>query len=155
MKYVLFWAFFYRLDKTNAQIAKFEAFVAYNEATSTPLEISSFRAIYFSDCVFNLTMPKWLDVTNFISRYIEEKLNRGTTFLTIIVNRTKRNASFTKIHVLDISLGLTLPELKVRNSRTFHFFRRVWVQTISTNYDNFGWENFDNLCTCSNNLHYF
>ena len=35
------------------------------------------------------------------------------TFLTIIVNRTKRNAFFTKIHVLDISLGLKLPELKV------------------------------------------
>ena len=33
MRYVLFWAFFYRLDKRNAQIAKFEAFVAYNEAT--------------------------------------------------------------------------------------------------------------------------
>ena len=137
----------------------------------TPLEISSFRAIYFSDCVFNLTMPKWLDITNFISlnknkNMQKEKLNKGTTFLTIIVNRTKRNAFFTKIHFLDISLGLKLPELKVhthaaskniilRNSRTFHFFRRVWVQTISTNYDHFGWESFDNLCTCSNNLHYF
>ena len=59
---------FYRLDTTNAQMAKFEAFVAYNEAMHmTPLEISSFRAIYFSDCVFNLTMPKWSDITNFIS----------------------------------------------------------------------------------------
>ena len=58
-------------------------------------------------------MPKWLDITNFISRYIKEKLNKGTTFLTIIENRTKRNAFFTKIHVLDISLGLKLPELKV------------------------------------------
>ena len=29
-------------------------------------EISSFRAIYFSDYVFNLTMLKWLDITNFI-----------------------------------------------------------------------------------------
>ena len=48
-----------------------------------------------------------------------------------------------------------LPVKILRNSRTFHFFRRVWVQTISTKYDNFGWENFDNLCTCSNNLHYF
>ena len=43
-----------------------------------------------------------------------------------------------------------LPVKILRNSRTFHFFRRVWVQTISANYDNFGWENFDNLCTCSN-----
>ena len=58
-------------------------------------------------------MPKWLDITNFISRYIEEKLNKGTTFLTIIVHRTKRNAFFTKIHVLDISLGLKLPALNV------------------------------------------
>ena len=58
-------------------------------------------------------MQKWLDITNFISRYIKEKLNKGTTFLTIIENRTKRNAFFTKIHVLDISLGLKLPELKV------------------------------------------
>ena len=57
-------------------------------------------------------MPKWLDVTNFISRYIKEKLNKGTTFSTIIENRTKRNAFFTKIHVLDISLGLKSPELK-------------------------------------------
>ena len=70
----------------------------------TPLEISSLRAIYLSDCVFNLTMPKW---------YIKEKLNKGTTFSTIIENRTKRNAYFTKIHVLDISLGLKLQELKV------------------------------------------
>ena len=31
----------------------------------------------------------------------------------MIVNRTKRNAFFTKIHVLDISLGSKLPELKV------------------------------------------
>ena len=49
-------------------------------------------------------MPKW---------YIKEKLNKGTTFSTIIENRTKRNAYFTKIHVLDISLGLKLQELKV------------------------------------------
>ena len=42
-----------------------------------------------------------------------EKLNKGTTFLTIIENRTKRNAFFTKINVLDISLGLKLPELTV------------------------------------------
>ena len=63
-------------------------------------------------------MPKWLDITNFISstknkNYIEEKLNKGSTFLTIIVNKTKRNAFFTKIHVLDISLGLKFSELKV------------------------------------------
>ena len=77
-----------------------------------PLEISSFRAIYFSHCVFNLTMPKRLDITNFISSN-KEKLNKGTTFLMIIVNRTKRNTLFTKIHVLDISLGLKLLELKV------------------------------------------
>ena len=47
---------------------------------NTNFEISSFGAIYFSDCVFNLTMPKWLDITNFISsnkniKYIEGKLN--------------------------------------------------------------------------------
>ena len=55
------------------------------------------------------------------------------TFLTIIVNRTKRNAFFTKIHVLDTSLGFKLPELKVHThvasknikKRTFDFFRRV------------------------------
>ena len=34
---------------------------------NTSFEISSFRAIHFYDCVFNLTMPKWLDITNFIS----------------------------------------------------------------------------------------
>ena len=34
---------------------------------NTNFEISSFRAIYFTDCVFNLTMPKWLDIINFIS----------------------------------------------------------------------------------------
>ena len=39
---------------------------------------------------------------------MEEKLNKGTTFLTIIVKRTKRNAN-----VLDISLGLKSPKLKV------------------------------------------
>ena len=54
--------------------------------TSKPHEeILSFRAIYFSDCVFNLTMLKWLDITNFIfsnKKYIE---NNGTTFLTITV----------------------------------------------------------------------
>ena len=43
----------------------------------------------------------------------------------------------------------------LRNSQTLYFFRRARVQTFSTNYDNFGSENFDNLCTCSNNLHYF
>ena len=43
-------------------------------------EISSFRAIYFSDFVFNLTMPKWLDITNFIS----SNKNKNTKKLTDI-----------------------------------------------------------------------
>ena len=45
---------------------------------NTNFKILSFRAIYFSDGVFNLTMLKWLDITNFIfsnKKYIKKKLN--------------------------------------------------------------------------------
>ena len=43
-------------------------------------EILTFRAIYFSDCAFNLTMSNWLNIVNFIFRTrntccTDEKLN--------------------------------------------------------------------------------
>ena len=55
---------------------------------NTNFEILSLRAIYFSDCVFNLTMLKLLDITNLIfsnKNIYRKKLNNGTTFLMITV----------------------------------------------------------------------
>ena len=43
-----------KLFKTSKHHEKMSTFLRRN----TNFEISSFRAIYFSDCVFNLTMPK-------------------------------------------------------------------------------------------------
>ena len=56
------------------------------------------------------------------------------TFLTIRVNRAKRNAFFYKnkrlghftwIKVTKIKSSLKVPGKILRNSETFHFFRRV------------------------------
>ena len=56
------------------------------------------------------------------------------TFLTIIVNRAKRNAFFYKnkrlghftwIKVTKIKSSSKVPRKILRNSETFHFFRRV------------------------------
>ena len=81
---------------------------------NTNFEILSFRAIYVSDGVFNLTMLKWLDITNFI--FSNKKIYREKAKQSMVrhfwrsqyEHRTKWNAFFIKINVLDISLGLKL-----------------------------------------------
>ena len=70
---------------------------------NTNFEILSFRVIYFSDCVFNLTVLKWLDITNFI--FSNKKVYREKAKQSMIrhfwrsqyVHRTKWNAFFIKM----------------------------------------------------------
>ena len=50
-----------KLFQTSKHQEKIITFLRKNDyflRRNTNLEISSFKAIYFSDCVFNLTMPK-------------------------------------------------------------------------------------------------